>query len=443
MRVRNHKLTHARHVLANLPHVRTLAPAPLPNEEGFHLMRPNLLANLAARVAERERAGLLRRARTVDATRGVRVTINGRELLNFCSNDYLGLAHDARIIKALQNAANESGVGSAAAHLVCGHRREHARLEEALCEWTGREAALLFSSGWLANLGVMQALLDRDGVCAQDKLNHVSLLDAAQFAGAALKRYPHNDVDGAGRQLANIPDKPALLATDGVFSMDGDVAPLSELAALCKHEGAMLMVDDAHGLGVLGPHGSGSANEAGLSQEDVPVLMATLGKALGCMGAFVAGSHALIEGLTQFARTFVYTTAMPPALAAAVCDAVCIARKEDWRREQLRALITRFRDGATQLGLPLMDSATAIQPILLGDAGRAVTASRALEQSGFLVTAIRPPTVPQGKARLRITLSAAHDEADVDRLLDALSSACGRHSGATAGFIGDGIRNPG
>ena len=388
-------------------------------------MRPDLLQMLATRVAERERGGLLRRARIVDTTRGVRVTIGGRELLNFCSNDYLGLAQDPRIVHALQNAADKCGVGSTAAHLVCGHHREHARLEEALREWTGRDAAMLFSSGWLANLGAMQALLDRDGLCVQDKLNHASLLDAAQLAGAALKRYPHNDVEGAARQLASIPDKLALLATDGVFSMDGDVAPLSELAALCKREGATLMVDDAHGLGVLGPHGNGSVNEAGLSQEDAPVLMATLGKALGCMGAFVAGSHALIDGLTQFARTFVYTTAIPAPLAAAACEAVRIAREEDGRREQLRALITRFRDGAAQLGLPLRESMTAIQPIVLGDAERTVAASRALEDKGFLVAAIRPPTVPAGKARLRVTLSAAHDATDVDRLLDALAQLPG------------------
>jgi 8-amino-7-oxononanoate synthase len=384
-------------------------------------MRLRLLQVLAARTAKRGREGLLRRAHTIDATHGVRVQIDGRELLNFCSNDYLGLARDSRIIKALQKAANECGVGSTAAHLVCGHQREHARLEEALCEWTGRDAALLFSSGWLANLGAMQALLDRDGVCVQDKLNHASLLDAAQLAGAALKRYPHNDAEAAARRLASIPGKPALLASDGVFSMDGDTAPLRELASLCQREGATLMVDDAHGLGVLGTRGAGSANDAGLSQQDVPVLMATLGKALGCTGAFVTGSHALIEGLTQFARTFVYTTAMPPALAAAACAAVRIAREEDWRREQLSALIVRFRDGAMQLGLPLMDSRTAIQPIVLGDPERAVAASRALEQNGLLVTAIRPPTVAAGKARLRITLSAAHDATDVDRLLDALA----------------------
>jgi 8-amino-7-oxononanoate synthase len=394
-------------------------------------VRPDLLESLAARVAERERAGLLRRARTLDATRGVRIHVDGRELINFCSNDYLGLAQDTRIIKALQGAANTSGAGSTAAHLVCGHRREHAQLEEALCAWTGREAAMLFSSGWLANLGAMQALLDRDSICVQDKLNHASLLDAAQLAGATLKRYPHNDTEAAARQLASASGTPALLATDGVFSMDGDVAPLRELAALCKHEGATLMVDDAHGLGVLGAHGAGSVNAAGLSQEDVPVLMATLGKALGCMGAFVAGSRALIEGLTQFARTFVYTTAMPPALARAACEAVRIAREEDARREKLHALIARFRQGAAQLGLPLMKTSTAIQPIVLGDAERAVQASRVLEQNGFLVTAIRPPTVPQGKARLRVTLSAAHSEADVDRLVAAMSPICSRRPGTS------------
>ncbi|MGH8214350.1 MAG: 8-amino-7-oxononanoate synthase [Rhodanobacteraceae bacterium] len=385
------------------------------------VQRPDLLQSLAARVAERERAGLLRRARTVDAARGVHVTIDGRDLTSFCSNDYLGLAQDPRIIRALQEAASECGVGATAAHLVCGHRREHARLEEALCEWTGRESAILFSSGWLANLGAMQALLDRDSVCVQDKLNHASLLDAAKLAGAMLKRYPHNDVQGAARQLAGTAGKPALLATDGVFSMDGDVAPLKALAAMCRAHGALLLVDDAHGLGVLGAHGAGSVDEGGLRQDDVPVLMATYGKALGCMGAFVAGSAALIEGLTQFARTFVYTTALPPALAAATCKAVRIARAEDWRREKLHALIARFRSGAMQLGLPLADSPTAIQPIVLGDATRTVAASCALEAAGFLVTAIRPPTVPAGKARLRVTLSAAHEQHEVDRLLDALS----------------------
>jgi 8-amino-7-oxononanoate synthase len=388
------------------------------------MSRPDLLQRLALRTAERERAGLLRRLRAVEHARGARVAINGRELLNFASNDYLGLARHPEVIAALREAANEHGVGATAAHLICGHHREHAALEEELADWTGRERALLLSSGWLANLGTMQALLDREGVCVQDKLNHASLLDASKLAGCGLKRYRHADAESAARQLASVEDAPALLATDGVFSMDGDVAPLRELAALCGREGAALMVDDAHGLGVLGRHGEGSVAEAGLSQADAPVLMATLGKALGCAGAFVAGSAALIEGLTQFARGYVYTTALPPALAAATRVAVRIARDEDWRREKLVTLVARFRDGARQLGLPLAESRTPIQPVLLGDAETTMHAAAELEQAGVLVGAIRPPSVPGGSARLRITFSAAHDEADLDRLLDALANTC-------------------
>jgi 8-amino-7-oxononanoate synthase len=384
--------------------------------------RPDLLERLAVQTAERAQAQLLRRLRSIDASQGPYVESGGRRLLAFCTNDYLGLAQDPRLVAALKNAADESGVGSGSAHLICGHRREHAALEEVLAEWTGRERALLFSTGYMANLGAIQTLLQRGESCVQDKLNHACLLDGAQLAGATLKRYPHADVDAAARQLRSDAEHGALLATDGVFSMDGDVAPLRELAALCANENACLMVDDAHGLGVLGDEGAGSIAEAGLSEREVPVLMATLGKALGCAGAFVAGSAALIDGLTQFARTYVYTTAMPPALAAAAHAAVTLAREESWRREKLAALIQRFRQGAIQLGLPLMPSRTAIQPLLLGDAGQALEASRTLETQGLLVVAIRPPTVPQGQARLRITLSAAHEEADIDRLLHALQS---------------------
>src|SRR5690348_16834741 len=386
------------------------------------MSRSDLLQTLAARTAERERAGLLRNLRAIGHARGTHVAINGHELLNFSSNDYLGLAHHPEVVAALRDAANEHGVGATAAHLICGHHREHAALEEELADWTGRERALLFSSGWLANLGTMQALLDRDGVCVQDRLNHASLLDAAKLAGCVLKRYPHADVAGAARQLAAMEQPAALLATDGVFSMDGDVAPLRGLAALCSREGATLMVDDAHGIGVLGAHGSGSVAHAGLSQADVPVLMATLGKALGTAGAFVAGNAALIEGLTQFARTYVYTTAPPPALAAATRAAVRIARSENWRREKLSKLIARFRAGARQLGLPLGESRTPIQPILLGDADATMRAAAGLEDAGVLVGAIRPPSVPVGSARLRITFSAAHEDVDVDRLLDALAA---------------------
>ena len=384
--------------------------------------RPELLARLAQQQVERERAGLLRRLHAVEQAQGPRVRIDGRVLLAFCSNDYLGLAQHPDLIAALQRAAGDCGVGSTAAHLVVGHHREHAALEEALAEWTGRERALLFSTGYAANLGALQALLGADDLCVQDKLNHACLLDGARLAGCTLKRYPHADVAGAQRQLASTSAAAALLASDGVFSMDGDLAPLSELATLCGREGATLMIDDAHGLGVLGPQGAGSVAAAGLGPSDVPVLMATLGKALGCAGAFVAGPAALIDGLIQFARSYVYSTALPPALAATARVAVDLARRADDRREHLAALIARFRAGATQLGLPLAASTTPIQPLRLGDSTLAMQAAAALEARGLLVSAIRPPTVPEGTARLRITLSAAHGEADVDRLLDALGA---------------------
>jgi len=385
------------------------------------MSRPSLLARLVQATHERAQSGLLRRLRTIEHTEGPWLESGGRRLLGFCGNDYLGLAQHPLVIAAFKRTADDEGVGSTAAHLICGHRAEHAALEEALADWTGRERVALFSTGYMANLGVMQALLRAGDVCVQDKLNHACLLDGATLAGAELKRYPHNDVDGAARQLASRAEAAALLATDGVFSMDGDLAPLRELAKLCEQEDATLMVDDAHGLGVLGDHGAGTLSMLDLGQREVPILMATLGKALGCHGAFVAGSAGLIEGLLQSARTYVYTTAMPPAVAAAALAAVRVAREESWRREKLAALIRRFRDGAQQLGLPLLPSDTAIQPLLLGEAGTVMAAAGALEQVGFLVGAIRPPTVPAGKARLRITLSAAHEEEHVDLLLEALA----------------------
>ena len=384
--------------------------------------RPDLLERLAGHTAERERTNLLRRVRTIDRADGPWLETGGKRLLSFCSNDYLGLAQHPKLIAALRLAAAESGVGSTSAHLIAGHRTEHAELEEALAAWTGRERALLFSTGYMANLGVMQALLTRGDSCVQDKLNHACLIDGARLAGADLKRYPHADVEAAARQLDTDAASAALLATDGVFSMDGDIAPLGQLAALCAKKSSTLMVDDAHGIGVLGQRGAGSIEAAGLSQYDVPVMMATLGKALGCAGAFVAGSASLIDGLTQFARPYIYTTAMPPALAAAALVAVQLAQAEHWRREKLAALITRFRQGATQLGLALSPSTTAIQPIVLGNAQAALDAADMLEWRGLLVTAIRPPTVPADAARLRITLSAAHEEVHVDRLLEALGT---------------------
>lgn len=389
--------------------------------------RPDLLQRLARACAEREHAGLLRRLHEVQPCGPTRVLRGGRELVVFCSNDYLGLARHPRLVDALRTAAGDYGVGSTAAHLICGHHREHAALEEELADWTGRERALLFSTGVMANAGVLQTLLTRGDLCVQDRLNHASLIDAARLSGARLRRYPHADPDAAARQLDTQPDSAALLATDGVFSMDGDSAPLETLSELCRARGASLMVDDAHGLGVLGPQGAGSVAAAGLDTARVPVLMGTLGKALGCTGAFVAGPAALIEGLVQFARSYIYTTALPPALAAATRAAVRIARDADDRRATLRDHIRRFCSGAAQRGLPLMPSHTPIQPLLVGTAERATAVAQALEQAGFLVGAIRPPTVPQGQSRLRITLSAAHAGDDIDRLLDALHASCPHH----------------
>ena len=370
---------------------------------------------------QRMHDALLRSVRTVSDVGDAAIVIDGRRLLNFASNDYLGLARHPLLVEALTRAARRGGVGATAAHLLGGHRAEHAELELTLARWTGRERALLFSTGYMANLGVMQSLLAAGDICVQDKLNHACLLDGARLAGSDLKRYLHADVDSARRQLDTQPDAAALLATDGVFSMDGDVAPLRALALLCQTQRATMFVDDAHGLGVLGTHGGGSVVEAGLSENDVPILMATLGKALGVAGAFVAGPAALIDGLVQFARTHVYTTAMPPALAAATIAAVRLARDEDWRRQHLVVLIAHFRDGAERRGITLLASRTPIQPVAIGSSAGALRASAMLEQAGFFVPAIRPPTVAEGSARLRVTLSAAHTEADVEGLLGALA----------------------
>jgi 8-amino-7-oxononanoate synthase len=387
------------------------------------MSRPDLLARAARAHALRAQAGLLRRLRTVEAIDGAHIVCDGQRLLNFAGNDYLGLAQHPRVREALVDTAQRGGVGATAAHLLSGHRLEHAQLEDQLAQWTGRERALLFSTGYMANLGVLQALLGVDDVCVQDKLNHASLLDAARLCGAERRRYAHADAESAARQLAIRPDHAALLASDGVFSMDGDTAPLATLAALCRSENATLMIDDAHGIGVLGPHGAGSVAAAGLKQSDVPVLMATLGKALGCAGAFVAGSAALIDGLVQLARSFVYTTAMPPALAAAACVAVDIARNDDARRQCLQARIAQFQQGAATRELSVLPSASAIQPLLIGDSARALQMAQRMQAAGFYTPAIRSPTVPAGKARLRITLSALHGETDVERLLDTLVRA--------------------
>jgi 8-amino-7-oxononanoate synthase len=310
---------------------------------------------------------------------------------------------------------------------VCGHSALHHQLEEKLAEVTGRPRALLFSTGYMANLGVVNALLDKSDFIFEDKLNHASLIDAGLLSGARFQRFLHNDIDNLRARLerASAGDNSKarkLICVDGVFSMDGDLAPLPELAALAQQHDAWLMVDDAHGFGVFGAHGGGCAEHFNLDREQLPILMGTLGKAAGTYGAFVAGSEALIETLIQFARTYIYTTALPPAVAAATLESIELIRRESWRREHLQQLIARFRHGAQQLGLQLMNSSSAIQPLLVGDAGRALELSETLAQRGLWISAIRPPTVPAGTARLRITLTAAHTETHVDRLLDALAA---------------------
>jgi 8-amino-7-oxononanoate synthase len=319
-------------------------------------------------------------------------------------------------------AALRLGSGAGASHLVCGHGPEHEALERELAEFTGRESALLFSSGYMANLGVVTALAGRGETVLQDKLNHASLLDAAQLSGATLRRYTHLDAQAAAR-IAASSEALAVVATDGVFSMDGDQAPLQALAPLARESRAWLVVDDAHGLGVCGATGAGSCEQQGLSSDDVPVLVGTFGKAFGSFGAFVAGSGDVIDFLTQRARTAIYTTALPQAVAAATRAGLRVARRDGWRREKVFALTRRFRERAAMRGVALTSSLTPIQPVIVGDAAQALRVSEALLSAGFWVSAIRPPTVPQGSARLRVTLSAAHEETAVDGLVDALARA--------------------
>jgi 8-amino-7-oxononanoate synthase len=378
-----------------------------------------LVKGLAERLAQRRAQGLYRTRRLVEGPQGPELLVDGRRMLAFCSNDYLGLAADPRLAETMQRALGLYGLGAGAAHLVCGHSRAHHRLEEALAEFTGRERALLFSTGYMANLGVLSALLGRGDSVFEDRLNHASLIDGGLLSRAQLVRYPHADVQALEARLADAGGV-RLVATDGVFSMDGDVAPVSALSAASARHGAWLMVDDAHGIGVLGPQGRGSVAAAGLGQAQVPILMGTLGKALGSAGAFVAGPADLIEGLIQFARPYVYTTAMPPALAEATRHSLQIAVEEEWRRERLHGLVQRFRHGAARLGLSLTESQTPIQAVLLGSSERATRWSDALARQGILVSAIRPPTVPAGSARLRITLSALHRAEQVEALLEVL-----------------------
>jgi 8-amino-7-oxononanoate synthase len=377
-------------------------------------------ALLMPELAALKQRSLYRLRRLLDGPQGPEITADGRALLNFSSNDYLGLAADPRLAEAAKRGLDKYGTGSGAAHLVTGHSAAHHALEEELAAFCGRPRALLFSSGYMANLGIAGALVGRGDRVFEDRLNHASMLDAGLLSGAAFSRYAHCNAVSLERELQDGKGN-TLILTDGVFSMDGDVAPLPALAKVADHHGAHLGVDDAHGFGVIGAGGRGSLEFHGLGPAEVPIYMATLGKACGSFGAFVAGSEALIESLIQGARTYIYTTAAPAAWAEASRAALKLVATETWRRDHLNSLISRFRDGAAQLGLKLMDSNTPIQPLLVGEAEDAMALSSKLKERGLLVAAIRPPTVPAGSARLRITLTATHTEQQVDRLLSALA----------------------
>lgn len=417
-------------------------------------------AFLNRQLAQIRAADRYRVRRVVDGGHGVRLRVDGRDCVNFCSNDYLGLAGDPRIAAAARRALDDTGTGSGAAALVSGYNRHHRELEQAIAEFTGRERALLFSSGWAANLGVIRALLGRDSTVIADELNHASLIDGGRLSGARYRRVRHADAEDFAAALDELPAPaagasrpaksiPALVVTDSVFSMDGDLAPLPALAAQCREHDVPLMVDDAHGFGVLGSTGRGAFEHFAMPtgpRSPVPdIQVATLGKAAGCAGAFVAGDQALIEFLIQRARSWVFSTAPPPAIAAAATEALRIMATEAEHRERLHQHIAQFRRGAAERGIavgprspvpgpsdfpegprspvPGPGTPTPIQPLVIGAEAPAMAISENLQRAGFWVAAIRPPTVPAGTARLRITLSAAHTEAQIDALLDALATA--------------------
>jgi len=417
---------------------------------------------LQTELDERAAQGLLRRRRTLDSPQAPHLVVDGKAYLSFCSNDYLGFANHPQLIAALQQGAQQWGAGAGAAHLVSGHSDAHHRLEQALAAFVGKPAALLFSTGYMANLGAVQALVDKGDTVFADRLNHASLNDAMLLSRAEVRRYRHNDMAQLAQLLKKTNGGRKLVITDAVFSMDGDLAPLPELLALCEQHDAWLLVDDAHGFGVLGRQGRGALSRFGLddaqenpSEQDEMqgaaqratrhtvlvgeerastrhsrspaqpgfqriIYMATLGKAAGVFGAFVAAEQTVIDTLVNHARSYVYTTATLPALACAVLESLKLIEQGDALREHLRKLIAQLRSGLAGLPWKLMPSDTAIQPLLIGDNQAALALSEGLRECGIWVAAIRPPTVPQGTARLRITLSAAHTGSDVEQLIEAL-----------------------
>jgi 8-amino-7-oxononanoate synthase len=383
-----------------------------------------LFSHLANELKDLEAAGLRRCRRVLESPQGVRIVVDGRECLSFCSNDYLGLASHPALIMAAQSAAARYGVGAGASSLVSGHSVLHHELETALAAFTGLPAALLFSTGYMANLGIVTVLAGRDDEIFADKLNHASLNDAVLLSRAKFTRYPHLDLVVLEKRLAASRARRKLVVTDAVFSMDGDIAPVPELLALCERYDALLVLDDAHGFGVLGRTGRGVLEHFSSPLTPHPsriIYMATLGKAAGVFGAFVAGSVELTDYLVQRARSYIYTTATPPLLSAALSTSLRLIEEEAWRRERLRELVAGLRQGLKLRRWRLMDSTTPIQPVIIGANQETLAVSEALRQRGIWVPAIRPPTVPKGEARLRISLSAAHGMEDVEQLVAALN----------------------
>jgi len=380
-----------------------------------------LTSVLEAELAQLDSRGLTRRRRVLETAQGTRVRVDGRDCLAFCSNDYLGLAAHPAVVAELQRGAARFGVGAGASHLVTGHGAAHHDLEDALARHVGQARALLFSSGYLANIAMVTTLAGRDDVICADRLNHASLNDAALLSRAVLKRFPHGDLAVLERLLSgSMAARRRLIVSDAVFSMDGDIAAVQDLLALAEKYDAWLLLDDAHGFGVLGEAGAGTLSHAGVIASPRVVYMATLGKAAGVSGAFVAGDARLTELLMQRARSYVYTTAMPPPLACALLKSLELIAQEQWRRDHLAALVALLRAGLADRRWRLSPSVTPIQPLIVGGNDEAVALSGQLEEQGLLVPAIRPPTVPQGSARLRISLSAAHSTEDVQRLVAAL-----------------------
>ncbi len=388
------------------------------------------MRDFAPVLADRKHKALYRRRSPVSEVDYPVLQVDGRRCIAFCSNDYLGLANHPAIKQSFVKAVEAYGTGAGASQLVSGYHVEHRLLEQELAVFLQRPGVLLYSSGYLANLGTLSALALRGDRIYADRLNHASLIDAARLAHAKVRRYRHADPAELQRLIALDGACHRLIVSDGVFSMDGDLAPVAELAQIARRRDALLMIDDAHGIGVLGAQGRGTLELTGTdSIHQVPVLVGTFGKAFGAMGAFVSGSEELIETLVQFSRTCTYSTAMPPASAAALRTALQVLREEGWRREKLAALVARFRRGARELGIPLGRSSTPIQPVLIGEAAAAVELSNRLRERGILITAIRPPTVPEHTARLRVTFSAMHSEQQVDCLLEQLAQLLGSSRG--------------